>query len=109
MGMQKEGAGDQTISLKRLKKLICEAEGYKRNMLALLYGSTGIMRLEDKTEFIGQGEKIKLHDISETNSSAPTLPVSTRNNRGLNGNTAAAILTSFQNPESDSNEGEYGV
>lgn len=63
---------EQKISLKRLKKNICKAEGYERDMLALLYGSTGIINLESKTRFLEQGGKIQLKDVSDTQPSVIT-------------------------------------
>lgn len=41
----------QKISLRRLKKNLCKAEGYERDMLTLLYGLTGILELAEKTKF----------------------------------------------------------
>ena len=46
------------ISLKKLKKHICQADGYERDLLLLLYGSTGIFRLDRKTEFIQKCQDI---------------------------------------------------
>ena len=39
------------ITLSDLKKCICLAEGYERDMLTLLYGFTGLTSLDEKTEF----------------------------------------------------------
>ena len=36
---------EKKISLRRLKNSICKAEGYERDMLTLMYGTTGIMEL----------------------------------------------------------------
>lgn len=63
---------EKKLSLRRLKKIICKAEGYERDMLALLYGSTGIMSLDEKTQFLTKGGKIELKDISETSPSVIT-------------------------------------
>ena len=52
IGMDTDEGSKQQISLRRLKKNICKAEGYERDMLTLLYGSTGIMQLESKTNFL---------------------------------------------------------
>ena len=58
---------EQKISLRRLKKNICQAEGYEKDMLALVYGSTGIMNLDTKTQFIEQ------KDLKEVGKTAPSV------------------------------------
>ena len=64
------GKEEKKISLRRLKKYVCKAEGYERDILALIYGSTGVMSLGAKTEYIGG--KIELRDVSETSPSEIT-------------------------------------
>lgn len=65
------GKEERKISLKKLKKNICKAEGYERDILALIYGSIGIMSLDSKTQFMQQG-KIQLQDLSDTSASVIT-------------------------------------
>ena len=33
---------EKKISLRRLRKCICRADGYEKDMLALMFGSTGL-------------------------------------------------------------------
>lgn len=47
-----ESKPEKKLSLRRLKKIICKADGYERDMLALMYGATGIMSLDEKTQFL---------------------------------------------------------
>lgn len=41
-----------SIPLTRLKKTICEADGYEREMLSLLYGAVGVMSLDHRSDVI---------------------------------------------------------
>ena len=101
LGMQ-ENTEDK-ISLRRLKKLICQADGYDRDMLALLYGVTGIMRLDENTEYEELGTKIELHDVSTTSDSMEgdlqeqQNQGRGRNNRNVESVQDANFLVSFQN------------
>lgn len=63
---------EKKLSLRRLKKIICKADGYERDMLALMYGATGIMNLDEKTQFLQDGGKITLEDLSDTTPSVIT-------------------------------------
>lgn len=77
---------EKKISLRRLKNSICKADGYERDMLTLMYGTTGIMELlEEKihhSETVGGGGKIQLKDVSETNTEMNTSQTSYDNNFG---------------------------
>ena len=53
------------IPLKKMKKSICKAEGYEKDMLALLYGAVGMFSFDEERDFIDFG-KIKLLDVSRT-------------------------------------------
>ena len=55
----------QKISLRRLKKNLCKAEGYEKDMLTLLYGLTGILELTEKTKFKPQGAEYELRNLSK--------------------------------------------
>ena len=51
---------EKKITLRDLKKCICLAEGYERDMLTLLYGFTGLTSLDEKTEFQQQSATLDL-------------------------------------------------
>ena len=64
LGMREDA--DDTISLRKLKKLIYQAEGFDHNMLALLYGVTGIMNFDETTQYNELGTRIRLNDAIMT-------------------------------------------
>ena len=60
------------VPLKRLKKTICEADGYEREMLSLLYGAVGVMSLDHRSDVIQEG-KLKLESDEEIAATATSL------------------------------------
>ena len=67
-------AEQMSVPLKRLKKTICEADGYERDMLSLLYGAVGLMSLNHRGEVLQEGKlKLERDDVSATTSSLKTI------------------------------------
>ena len=62
-----------SVPLRKLKKTICEADGYERDMLSLLYGSVGLMSLNDRQELQEGKLKLARDDVSATTSSLKTI------------------------------------
>ena len=48
---------------------MCQAEGYERDMLALMYGAVGISFDKNKLRMMEQSGKIQLNDVSDSSSS----------------------------------------
>lgn len=48
---QEPGQPEKKISLKKLRNCICQAQGFEKDMLTLLYGTTGLTTLDSKTQF----------------------------------------------------------
>ena len=69
---------EKKISLLKLKKYICQADGYERDMLALLYGTTGIMELENKTDFVEPRKFQELADKTDQKTIKGLVPDSGR-------------------------------
>ena len=60
--------------MRRLKKTICEADGYEREMLSLLYGAVGVMSLDHRSDVIQEGKlKLQKEEVSATATSLATI------------------------------------
>ena len=69
---------EKKISLHKLKMFICKAEGYEKDMLALLYGTTGIMDLDTKTNYVTKANLKEVSDLVPEQTITAKLPASGR-------------------------------